>query len=61
MRKYGIPEMKIMRFDIEDVITQSGNGVIVNSAELTGASKEMYEIYSNNSQVDNTKVSVFTW
>lgn len=59
MKKYIIPNIKITSFSVEDIITQSGE--IIDASLLTGADKDMYEIYSANSEVKNTNVSVFTW
>ena len=59
MKRYEIPNVKIARFDVEDIITNSG--MIVSSGDLTGASAEMYEIYKENSVAKNNNVSVFTW
>ena len=62
MKKYIKPECRSTYFDIEDIITQSSaNGVIVNSSSLVGDSATMYDVYSRNSTVQNTNVSVFTW
>ena len=59
MKNYIKPDMKVVNFDATDIITASG--LIVSANELTGANAEMYEIYKNNSNVQNTNVSVFTW
>ena len=59
MKKYEKINVTITMFDVEDIVTASG--LIVNSNELTGASAEMYQIYTNNSAAKNTNVSVFTW
>ena len=59
MKNYKRPDIKIIAFSVEDVITQSG--VIVNAGSLTGANKEMYEVYQQNSATDNTNIAVFTW
>ena len=59
MKNYTRPNAKKISFDVMDIITTSGQ--IVTYDSLTGASKEMYEIYKNNSDAKNTNVSVFTW
>ena len=59
MKKYTRPNIAIVTFSVEDVITQSG--VIVDAGALTGANKEMYEVYQQNSAADNANVAVFTW
>ena len=59
MKKYEKINVTITKFNVEDIITASG--IIVNANDLTGASKDMYEIYSANSEAKNTNVSVFTW
>ena len=59
MKNYTRPEVKINKFNVEDIITASG--LIVSSGELTGASAEMYSVYTQNSAAKNTNVSVFTW
>ena len=59
MKNYTRPNAKIVNFDIADIITQSG--LIVSAGELTGANKDMYEVYQQNSATKNTNVSVFTW
>jgi hypothetical protein len=56
---YTRPEVKINKFNVEDIITASG--LIVSSDELKGASAEMYNVYTQNSAAKNTNVSVFTW
>lgn len=59
MKNYTRPNVKIVNFDVADIITQSG--LIVSATELTGASKDMYDVYQQNSATKNTNVSVFTW
>ena len=59
MKKYTRPDVKTIKFDMMDIITASG--LIVNADSFTGANAEMYEVYKNNSNVQNTNVSVFTW
>lgn len=59
MKNYVKPLFNFTKFSVEDVITQSG--VIVSAENLVGASKDMYEIYSQNSAVKNNNISVFTW
>ena len=59
MKNYVKPLFNFTKFSVEDVITQSG--VIVSAGNLVGASKDMYEIYSQNSAVKNNNISVFTW
>lgn len=59
MKNYVKPLFNFTRFSVEDVITQSG--VIVSAENLAGASRDMYEVYSQNSAVKNNNVSVFTW
>ena len=59
MKNYTRPNVKIVNFDATDIITQSG--LIVSAGDLTGASKDMYEVYQQNSATKNTNVSVFTW
>ena len=59
MKKYTNPDLKIITFVIEDVITQSGD--IVDASTLIGKDADMYQIYSDNSKVKSTNVSVFTW
>ena len=59
MKKYIKPEFNFTQFSIEDVITESG--VIVSADSLVGENKDMYEIYSQSSAVQNKSVSVFTW
>ena len=59
MKKYTTPNAKIVNFDVEDIITQSG--LVVNAADLAGADLDMYQIYQQNSTAQNTNVSVFTW
>ena len=59
MKKYTRPNLEIVNFQVEDIITQSG--LIVSAGELTGANKDMYEVYQQNSATKNTNVSVFTW
>ena len=56
---YKKPEIKIDKFNVEDIITVSG--LIVSNGELKGASAEMYDVYVQNSAAKNTNVSVFTW
>lgn len=59
MKKYTRPNLEITSFDVTDIITVSGE--IMNSSELTGEVADMYEVYTKNSAIDNTQVSVFTW
>ena len=59
MRNYTRPNVEVTKFDVADIITSSG--VIVNASNLTGASKDMYEVYQANSTADNKNISVFTW
>ena len=59
MKKYTKINLTITKFDIEDIITASGE--IVDASTFTGKDADMYEIYKQNSSADNTKVSVFTW
>ena len=59
MKNYTNPEMTITKFAVEDIITASG--AIVDATTLTGADKEMYEVYKENSAAKNTNISVFTW
>ena len=59
MKKYTNQDLKIITFVIEDVITQSGD--IVDASTLIGKDADMYQIYSDNSKVKSTNVSVFTW
>lgn len=59
MKMYTKPNAEIVAFDVEDVITQSGT--IVNAENLMGEDKAMYDVYKQNSQAQNTNVSVFTW
>ena len=59
MKKYLRPGVELVTFDIEDVITSSGN--IVNSSTLKGEDANIYKVYSQNSEVGNTNVSVFRW
>jgi len=59
MKKYTIPNAEIVAFEVEDIITASGE--ILDATTLTGENATMYEIYKENSSVDNGQVSVFTW
>ena len=59
MKSYNKPSIEVINFSAEDIITASG--VIVNAESFTGADRDMYEIYVNNSEAKNTNVSVFTW
>ena len=59
MKKYTRPVAEIAKFQIEDIITQSG--VVVNAGNLVGADADMYKVYEQNSDADNTNVAVFTW
>ena len=59
MKKYTRPNAKIVAFSVEDIITQSG--MIVDAGSLSGANKDMYEIYQQNSTADNNNIAVFTW
>ncbi len=59
MKRYEIPNVKFVGFDVEDIITQSG--VIVDAGSLMGEDKNMYQVYEQNSQAKNTNISVFTW
>ena len=59
MKKYTKINLTITKFDIEDIITASGE--IVDASTFTDKDADMYEIYKQNSSADNTKVSVFTW
>ena len=59
MKRYEIPNVKFVVFDVEDIITQSG--AIVDAASLIGEDMNMYQVYKQNSQSQNTNVSVFTW
>ena len=59
MKRYEIPNVKFVGFDVEDIITQSG--VIVDAGSLMGEDKNMYQVYEKNSQAKNTNISVFTW
>jgi len=59
MKKYTRPNAEIVNFDVCDIITASGE--IVDATAFTGENATMYEIYKENSSVDNSQVSVFTW
>ena len=59
MKKYVNPSVKINIFSIEDIITQSG--MVVDSSYLSGSDEKMYQVYIQNSDEKNTKVSIFTW
>ena len=59
MKEYTRPNAEIVDFEVEDIITASGE--IVDAATLMGDDATMYESYKENSSVDNQKVSVFTW
>lgn len=59
MKEYTRPNAEIVVFEVEDIITASGE--IVDAATLMGDDATMYENYKENSSVDNQKVSVFTW
>ncbi|MBQ9968410.1 MAG: hypothetical protein IJO88_06790 [Oscillospiraceae bacterium] len=59
MKKYTKINLTITKFDIEDIITSSGE--IVDASTFTGENATMYEIYKENSSADNKNVSVFTW
>ena len=59
MKEYTRPNAEIVVVEVEDIITASGE--IVDAATLMGDDATMYEIYKENSSVDNQKVSVFTW
>ena len=59
MKNYSRPNMEVISFDIEDIITVSGQ--IVNAADLTGEDYNMYKVYQQNSGAQNTNISVFTW
>ena len=59
MKKYTRPNIEIVTFEVEDIITSSG--LIVNSGDFVGADADMYKVYEQNSAVDNTNVAVFTW
>jgi len=53
MKNYTRPDVEVIAFSVEDVITQSG--VIVNADSFTGENKDMYEIYQQNSYGCNRK------
>ena len=57
-KKYTKPNVEFTTFSVEDIITQSG--LIVSADSLSGASAEMYQVYTNNSAAKNTNISVFT-
>ena len=59
MKKYTRPNMEITNFDINDIITVSGELVYGN--DLTGDAADIYEIYSMKSPQGSEMVSVFTW
>ena len=59
MKKYTRPNAEIVAFDVEDIITASGE--VLDAFTFTGENKEMHEIYKENSTVGNRQVSVFTW
>ena len=59
MKNYINPVAKVVKFDIENIITASG--VITDASTLTGKSLELYESYYTKSDVKNTDVALFTW
>ena len=59
MKNYTRPNIEIIAFSVEDVITQSG--VIVSADTFSGADKDMYNIYKESSAANNTNIAVFTW
>ena len=59
MKKYIRPDVDIVTFEVEDIITVSG--LIVNKSELEGKDLDIYTAYTKNSNVDNNNVSIFTW
>lgn len=59
MKKYINPDIKIDKFSVSDIITQSG--MVYNASELSGENKEIYDAYSMNSDVKSTNVSLFSW
>ena len=59
MKKYTKINLTITKFAVEDIITASGE--IVDATMFTGADKEMYDVYKENSSAKNQNVSVFTW
>ena len=58
MKKYIRPDVDIVTFEVEDIITVSG--LIVNKSELEGKDLDIYTAYTKNSNVDNNNVSIFT-
>ena len=59
MKNYNKPVAKVVKFDIENIITASG--VITDASTLTGERLELYESYYAKSDVKNTDVAMFTW
>ena len=59
MKKYTRPNAEIVAFNVEDIITASGE--ILDASAFTGENATMYEIYKDNSSVDSENVAVFTW
>lgn len=59
MKKYTRPNMEITNFDIDDIITASGD--VVYGSNLTGEDADIYSVYKAGSGIGNEKVSVFTW
>ena len=59
MKKYTRPNIELITFTVEDIITASGE--VVNVDALTGNDKDMYEIYQENSSAKYTDVAIFTW
>ena len=59
MKKYSMPNVEFSVFSVDGIITASGD--IVSYDTLTGENAQMYEIYKENSEVQNTNISVFTW
>ena len=62
MKNYTKPNMNITKFDVESIITASGNdGVVVKANTLTGDDLAMYDVYKSSSAAKSENVSIFTW
>ncbi len=59
MKKYEMPKVELTKFDIEDVITASGDPIDVNVNDTTAVADAKTDILNNGGTTGIT--GVFTW